>query len=67
MAQGKTNAGIEQALFLSESTVEKHVNAIFASWASRLRRSTAESSPYSRSSRTLRHPIGLTAPIRARQ
>jgi DNA-binding NarL/FixJ family response regulator len=29
MAQGKTNAGIEQALFLSESTVEKHVNAIF--------------------------------------
>jgi DNA-binding NarL/FixJ family response regulator len=30
MAQGKTNAGIERALFLSESTVEKHVNAIFA-------------------------------------
>jgi DNA-binding NarL/FixJ family response regulator len=30
MAQGKTNAGIEKALFLSESTVEKHVNAIFA-------------------------------------
>ena len=29
MAQGKTNAGIEQALFLSASTVEKHVNAIF--------------------------------------
>ena len=29
MAQGKTNAGIEQALFLSSSTVEKHVNAIF--------------------------------------
>ena len=29
MAQGKTNAGIEKALFLSESTVEKHVNAIF--------------------------------------
>ena len=29
MAQGKTNAGIGQALFLSESTVEKHVNAIF--------------------------------------
>ena len=26
---GKTNAGIEQALFLSSSTVEKHVNAIF--------------------------------------
>ena len=30
MAQGKTNAGVEQALFLSESTVEKHVNAIFS-------------------------------------
>jgi len=30
MAQGKTNAGIERSLFLSESTVEKHVNAIFA-------------------------------------
>jgi DNA-binding NarL/FixJ family response regulator len=30
MAQGKTNAGIEQALFLSASTVEKHVNAIFS-------------------------------------
>ena len=29
MAQGKTNGGIEQALFLSTSTVEKHVNAIF--------------------------------------
>lgn len=29
MAQGKTNAGIEQALFLSASTVEKHVNSIF--------------------------------------
>ena len=29
MAQGKTNAGIEQSLFLSSSTVEKHVNAIF--------------------------------------
>lgn len=29
MAQGKTNAGIEQALHLSTSTVEKHVNAIF--------------------------------------
>jgi DNA-binding NarL/FixJ family response regulator len=29
MAQGKTNAGIKQALFLSESTVEKHINAIF--------------------------------------
>lgn len=29
MAQGKTNAGIERALMLSSSTVEKHVNAIF--------------------------------------
>jgi DNA-binding NarL/FixJ family response regulator len=29
MAQGKTNAGIEQSLYLSTSTVEKHVNAIF--------------------------------------
>jgi len=29
MAQGKTNAGIERALHLSASTVEKHVNAIF--------------------------------------
>ena len=29
MAQGRTNAGIEQALYLSSSTVEKHVNAIF--------------------------------------
>ena len=29
MAQGKTNAGIEQSLFLSSSTVEKHVNSIF--------------------------------------
>jgi DNA-binding NarL/FixJ family response regulator len=30
MAQGKTNAGIEQALHLSTSTIEKHVNSIFA-------------------------------------
>ena len=30
MAQGRTNAGIEQALHLSASTVEKHVNSIFA-------------------------------------
>jgi len=30
MAAGRTNAGIEQALHLSTSTVEKHVNAIFA-------------------------------------
>lgn len=29
MAQGKTNAGVEQALHLSASTVEKHVNSIF--------------------------------------
>jgi len=29
MAQGRTNAGIEQALHLSQSAVEKHVNAIF--------------------------------------
>ena len=30
MAQGHTNTGIEQVLHLSTSTVEKHVNAIFA-------------------------------------
>ena len=30
MAQGKTNTAIEQSLFLSASTVEKHVTAIFA-------------------------------------
>jgi DNA-binding NarL/FixJ family response regulator len=29
MAAGKTNAAIEQSLFLSSSTVEKHVSAIF--------------------------------------
>ena len=29
MAQGKTNGGIESALHLSSSTVEKHVTAIF--------------------------------------
>lgn len=29
MAQGKTNSGIEQALHLSTSTIEKHVNSIF--------------------------------------
>ena len=29
MAQGRGNAGIAQALHLSESSVEKHVNAIF--------------------------------------
>ena len=30
VAEGRTNAGLAAALFLSESTVEKHVNAIFA-------------------------------------
>jgi DNA-binding NarL/FixJ family response regulator len=30
MAQGRTNAGIEEALHLSASTVEKHVSSIFA-------------------------------------
>jgi DNA-binding NarL/FixJ family response regulator len=30
MAQGKTNSGIEEALHLSTSTIEKHVNSIFA-------------------------------------
>jgi DNA-binding NarL/FixJ family response regulator len=30
MAQGRTNAGIEQALHLSGSSVEKHVASIFA-------------------------------------
>jgi DNA-binding NarL/FixJ family response regulator len=30
MAQGKTNTAIEQSLYLSASTVEKHVTAIFA-------------------------------------
>jgi DNA-binding NarL/FixJ family response regulator len=29
MAKGKTNAGIESALHLSSSTIEKHVNSIF--------------------------------------
>ena len=29
MAQGKANAGAAQALFLSESAIEKHVNSIF--------------------------------------
>lgn len=29
MAQGKTNRGIAEALFLSASSVEKHVNSIF--------------------------------------
>jgi DNA-binding NarL/FixJ family response regulator len=30
MAQGKTNAGIAGALFLSEKAVEKHINSIFS-------------------------------------
>lgn len=30
MAEGRTNAAIAAALFLSESTVEKHVNSIFS-------------------------------------
>ena len=30
MAQGKTNAAIAQALFLTERAVEKHINAIFS-------------------------------------
>lgn len=33
MAQGHTNAGIEQTLHLSASTVEKHVNSIFTKLA----------------------------------
>ena len=61
MAQGKTNAGIKQAPFLSESTVEKHVDAIFTKLGHRLRWSIAGSSPYSRSSKTLLPPTGLTA------
>lgn len=30
MAQGKNNAGIAKALFLSERAVEKHINSLFA-------------------------------------
>lgn len=33
MAEGRSNAGIAQALVLSESAVEKHVNAIFTKLA----------------------------------
>lgn len=33
MAKGRTNAGIEQALHLAASTVEKHVNSIFGKLA----------------------------------
>lgn len=29
MAEGRTNAGIAQALFVSTSAVERHSNAIF--------------------------------------
>lgn len=29
MAEGKSNIGIAQTLFVSEATVEKHVTAIF--------------------------------------
>jgi DNA-binding NarL/FixJ family response regulator len=29
MAQGKSNAGVSEALFISESAVEKHVSSIF--------------------------------------
>ena len=32
MAQGKSNAGIAASLFLAESTIEKHVNSIFATF-----------------------------------
>jgi DNA-binding NarL/FixJ family response regulator len=42
MAQGKTNAGIEQALHLSSSTVEKHVNSIFGNSGSAKSRCTGE-------------------------
>ena len=65
MAQGKTNAGIEQALFLSESTWRSTSTRSSPSWASRLHPSIVGSSPYSRSSRTLRRPTGLTALARA--
>jgi len=30
MAEGKANPGIAKSLFLSESAVEKHINAIFS-------------------------------------
>jgi DNA-binding NarL/FixJ family response regulator len=30
MAQGKNNAGIAEALVLSERAVEKHINSIFS-------------------------------------
>lgn len=33
MARGRTNAGIEKALYLSPSTVERHINAIFGKLA----------------------------------
>ena len=59
MAQGKTNAGIEQALFLSESTVEKHVNAIFAKLGISAAPVHRRSSPSSRSLRTPQRPDRL--------
>ena len=67
MAQGKTNAGIEQALFLSESTVEKHVNAIFTKLGLSAAAVPAGSLPYLRSSRTLRHRSRLTDRGRVRK
>ncbi len=33
MAQGKSNAAISEALFISQSAVEKHINSIFAKLA----------------------------------
>ena len=30
MAQGRNNAGIAQALFLSERAIEKHINSLFS-------------------------------------
>jgi DNA-binding NarL/FixJ family response regulator len=44
MAQGRTNAAIVNALHLSQSAIEKHINAIFTKLASPRRpRRTAES------------------------
>ena len=33
MAQGKSNAAIAEALFISQSAIEKHINLIFAKLA----------------------------------
>ena len=33
MAQGKSNAAIAEALFISQSAIEKHINSIFAKLA----------------------------------